>query len=90
MKTIYKYTLAPEPIQAIKIPVNARILTVAAQGPDAICIWAEVDTDNWLDNRAFEVFMTGQEMKQDVGISRLYLGTAFLPYGIVAHVYERL
>lgn len=86
MNTIWKFTLTPHGF--VEMPAGAKVLTTAAQGDD-ICIWAEVDSGAEKETRHFEVYGTGHEMKQDMGIDRRYVGTAFLG-PLVFHVYERI
>jgi len=88
MKTIYKYPLNSDRISVINLPINAKILTAAIQNK-IICIWAEVDTKTPTKERFFEIFGTGWEIPQDMGIERKYVSTVFDgPY--VWHVYERV
>lgn len=83
MNTIWKYELHPV-LKDIGMPRNAKVLTAAAQG-NKICVWAEVDPDEPVDEvRHFEVFGTGHVIPKG---ERLYIGTAFLG-AMVFHVYE--
>jgi hypothetical protein len=87
MRTIYKYPLFPAQLQ-IEMPKGARILTAREQD-DTICVWAEVDTEQPSETRVLEVFGTGHLMREEMGVSREYIGTAFLEGGsLVFHVYE--
>ena len=70
----------------VQMPKDAKILTVSVQN-FALYLWAEIDTDQALENRRIEIFGTGHEIKYDIGISRNFLGTAFLG-DFVWHVYE--
>lgn len=91
MKTIHKYKLSYDlhPYPFVNLPRGAKILTIAEQGP-YIFVWAEVDTSQNLERRQLECFMTGEEIKEDMGVSRSYIKTVFCNNGIVAHFYERL
>lgn len=91
MKTIHKFKLnlvcANRPIQ-VRIPKNAIVLTAQNQFEE-IYVWAEVDSDNELETRVFEVFGTGHMMNE--GIIRRYISTIqFAGGSLVFHVYERL
>ena len=81
MKTIYKY-----PVGEVQIPKGAKILTVNMQD-DKFVLWAEVDTENVLEHRTFEVFGTGWELPHYVEMK--YIGTCFERL-FVWHVYEVL
>jgi hypothetical protein len=87
MRTIYKYEI-PVGGGEVILPNNAVILSAGAQG-DALFLWAEVDSaENWQFPREIEVFGTGHPIPEDMGISRRFIGTAFMgPF--VWHVYER-
>ena len=67
------------------MPAGAIALTAAAQGDD-IRVWAEVITAAPLRDRFFQVYGTGHSVTCDRGLT--YVGTAFLPNGLVFHVYE--
>lgn len=89
MKTIWKFVLAGDGPQTIVMPGDAKLLYAKEQGSN-ICVWAEVDTPSWQDQRTFEVFATGQIWPDDAGVERKYLGSAHLMGGaLVLHVYER-
>ena len=48
-----------------------------------------VKTDNDTEERLFELFGTGQEIKYDMGIDRKYIGTYQYQKGeFVGHVFE--
>ena len=70
------------------MPEGAIILRVDQQGLE-ICLWAEIDTNDALRDRRFEVFGTGADMVTGDGITRAYINT-FLSGRYVFHVYERL
>lgn len=89
MNVIYKYKLDPT-WRKIDMPKCAKILHVGEQFNE-VCIWAEVDTDNAMETRTFEVFGTGHQIPYDIGASRNYVGTVMLDGGsLVFHVYERI
>ena len=87
MRTVWKYDLAALTIQSVAMPLNARIIHVAAQGgvPDAVQMWAEVETDEPQFFRRFAVGGTGHLVPDD----GRYVGTALAADGaLVWHVYE--
>jgi hypothetical protein len=88
MKKIFKYHIAPVQLQKIEMPVGAKILCVHAIGDNAF-LWAEVNPEAPLQPRMIEVFATGQEILEQMGSDREYLGTFFTPENLVFHVYER-
>jgi len=94
MKTIYKYEIHP---LATSLPILVEMLKgaiirhISMQGIH-MYVWAEVDpAEPRKEDRLFEVYMTGDEIREDMGISRVYLHTLLLKGGnFVVHVYERL
>ena len=83
MKAVYKYTFFLDDIQRLKMPVGAKILSVQVQG-NTPCIWAEVETTNALQERAFVIKGTGHEIKER---DLRYIGTFQMP-PFVWHLYE--
>jgi len=89
MITIFKYTLSKfATFTKVKIPVNAEILSAAAQGTN-LCVWAKVDTEAETEERIFEAFGTGHEIPFDMGIDYTFIDTAYMSDGLVFHVFER-
>ena len=86
MKTIYKYEILTG--GKLLLPNGAIVRKVGAQG-ESICLWAEVDPNRSQLERDFEVFGTGQEITEGMGIDRVYLDTVFMG-AYVFHVYERI
>ena len=87
MKTIWKFTLHPDNL-IMEMPLDAKILHVDEQH-GSICLWAEVDDKQTREKRVFEIFGTGHEMIEQMGISREYIGTAKMQGGMfIFHVYE--
>ena len=80
MKTVYKYRLGD-----IQLPVGAKVLTAGVQGGE-FYLWAEVDTDQPLEERHFVVYGTGWEITDS---NRCYIATLF-EGAFVWHVYEVL
>lgn len=90
MKTIYKYRLDMTDFQQVSLPKGAEILCVQSQH-NIPNLWALVDTEQRREMRQFEIFGTGHEVKEDMGIDRKYIGTFQLNDGnLVFHVFERL
>lgn len=78
MKTVYKYTTG-----IVNMPKGA-IVRKAAMQDGQVQLWAEVDTDNPLEQRHFVSYGTGWEIEED---NICYIDTVF--DGIyVWHVYE--
>jgi hypothetical protein len=87
-KTIWKFELETTDNQTIEMPVNAKILTVQTQNK-VPCLWALIDPRESKEKRFFEVFGTGQEVLDDYGVNKNYLGTYQLHDGcLVFHVFE--
>ncbi len=86
MKTIHKFTLEVTDNQFVKMPKGAKVLAVQMQN-DIPCIWAEVNTDNEIVSRCFEIFGTGNPIHEDMGVQREYIGT-FQQRTFVWHLYE--
>ena len=94
MKTIYKYELYPSDTDSGVFPVimphDAKYLYVGAQG-NKMFIWAEVDTKSSVLEHTFEVFGTGREMHEDMGVERKHIGSLMMHDGaLVFHVYHRI
>jgi len=71
------------------MPQDAKYLHVGAQG-DQMFIWAEVDTDSSMIEHTFEVFSTGSEMYENMGVERRHIGSFMMNDGaLVFHVYHR-
>ena len=94
MKTIYKYELTLMPCSSITEPVimpcDARYLHVDTQN-GGIFIWAEVDTELSLVEHTFEIYGTGQEICEDIGIEREHINSLIIrERNLVLHVYHRI
>lgn len=93
MKAIYKYSLKSGQAGAyvrVEMPEHAIVYAVREQRGE-VCMWAEVDTERPLTVRLFQVFATGQEIPENMGIYSAYVGTCFFDDGnFVFHVYEYL
>lgn len=87
-KTIWKFELAVNDRNNIKMPVGAEILTVQVQN-EAPCIWAMVEPDSGTEVRHFRTFGTGHEIPDGAGQSYKYIGTYQLMDGqFVGHLFE--
>jgi len=92
MKAIWKYILDGKSRQVIKMPVNAKILSIQTQHGEA-CLWALVGAEGTeaVEERVFEIFGTGHEIHYDMGVEREFIGTFQLDGGsFVGHVFERI
>ena len=91
---IWKFELRPtDGIITVELPQAAEVLSASAIGQQMF-IWVRFSAD--VKNlepvpRYFEVFGTGHEIHCDMGISRQFIGTAFMYKGaLVWHIFERL
>ena len=84
MKTIWKYKLIPRSTY-IEIPKGAKFLHLDIQNQD-ICLWFQVDPENEIEIRSFEIIGTGWEFKDD---NLNYIGT--INNGLyIWHIYEKI
>ena len=63
------------------MPVNAKIIKIAPQRHE-VCIWAEIDTDDLIEERQYMIVPTGQEPPVTIP----YFDTVFIG-DLVFHVY---
>lgn len=88
-KTIYKYGLGMAQ-EEIEMPVGSTILHIGTQH-GKICMWVEVNPENPIVKRTIEIYGTGDLIRQDMGISKKYLGTVKLnDETLILHVYESI
>lgn len=88
MKTIFKYELETIGRNAIRMPIGAKILTAQIQF-GRIHIWAEVDDSNGSEEVLIDIFGTGFNVAEDMGISGEYIGTVQENNGsYVWHIYK--
>lgn len=80
MRVVYKYQVGTD----VLIPEGAKLRAVKEQHGH-IYLWAEVETDSPIEVRHFRVVGTGHPITQEF---LEYRGTAFMPTGLVWHVYE--
>jgi len=85
MKTIYKYPLVITDLQTIQLPISAVILTAKEQN-GILQLWAEVETDNELEERIIEIFGSGNPIERH---RRVYIATIIQTI-FVWHIYERM
>lgn len=88
MKTIYKYELREQSYQTVEIPggPGAWFLHVGWQ-PDALYVWAMVDTDKPMQDVRFKILGTGWPIEGD-GVEWSFVGTVQTPVGLVWHVFK--
>ncbi len=73
MQTIYKYPLKVADIQTIKMPADARLLSVGDQG-GVLTLWARVDTEAELVPTTFAIYGTGNPIETPES-DEVYIGT---------------
>lgn len=84
MKNIFKYNLVIDRTQTVEMPAHARILSVDNQQGN-LCLWAEVDPDNYKEDRVISIYGTGNPTSSYPGI---FIGSVVIdPF--VWHVYEQ-
>jgi hypothetical protein len=95
VKTIWKFELSVMNVQEVKMPCEAKILTVQTQTKldeinrpyKTINIWAVCQTENKIVDRKIIMYGTGRELPENPGD---YIGTVQLNDGqLVLHVYEK-
>lgn len=92
MKTIWKFETPFEDKFTIEMPTESEILCVQQDQKSGIpCIWALVYPMNSKTERHFELFGTGHNIHEDMGIDRKYIGTYQVDGGnFVGHLFERI
>ena len=84
-KSVWKYEIIPSDVIRIEMPVDAKVLFVAAQNNNPF-LWAEVTPEAPIEAREFRAYGTGHILPDDPGH---YLGTVMLFKGeLVFHIYE--
>ena len=93
MKRVYKYKIVPHTLHrqsVVEVPFLAIIRHVGEQDGE-LFVWAEVEvaetSTHVLD---IEVFGTGQDIVEDMGVTREFLGTVQMANGLVFHIYHRI
>ena len=87
MKKVWKFSLAIDDRQVLRMPVNAQILSVQAQKGSPV-LWAIVDYEtDVIEERIFITHGTGHSVSEEAGA---YIGTYQLRDGdLVFHVFEK-
>jgi hypothetical protein len=83
MRTIWKYEI-PKHDFCVEIPIGAKFLHLATE-PQRAMWWEIPATEAPKTNRYFRVFITGEEIPQEDGMT--YLGTMLIG-SFVFHVYD--
>lgn len=77
-------------IVCLKMPVGANILTIKIKN-GVMVLFAEIDTNQPLEDRYFEMFYNNQEIPVDMGVERKYITTILTSNDRIAcHYYERI
>lgn len=74
MQTVHKYPLETMDFQVIGVPQQAKPLKVGYDAAGQLCLWAQVDTDNALEDRCMFVTRTGHPAP---GAQATYIDTVF-------------
>jgi hypothetical protein len=95
MKAIWKFSTIEQGFAdnfSIFMPKGAEILTIQTdEKNNHPSIWALVDPDQEKEERFFELFGTGHQIHEDMGIERKYIGTYQYQRGeFVGHIFERI
>jgi len=86
MKTIWKFELTPNRLQAVPIPFGGQILTVQTKEDNAPLLWVLVDPDMPTQDRYFGIYTTNTAIPDDPGH---YIGTFQILEGCLEfHVFE--
>lgn len=86
-RVIYKQAITPSELLSLKLPKGATILTVQTQYGKP-CIWFICDPDAEREERVFEIYGTGHELRGDK-YNHQYIGTFQLEGGkLVFHLFE--
>ncbi len=95
MKAIWKFSTIEQGFAdsfSIFMPKGADILTIQTdEKNNHPSIWALVDPDQEKEERFFELFGTGHQIHDGMGIKRKYIGTYQYQRGeFVGHIFERI
>ena len=90
-QTIWKFETPFEEKFIIKMPKGTEILCVQQDKKTfKPCVWGLVYPENELEERFFELFGTGHDIHNDMGVDRKYLGTYQYQNGeFIGHIFER-
>lgn len=86
-KKIFKYIINNKQT-IISIPKDSLFLSCQNQNNN-IVIWYMVDESYPIEEKMFELFMTGEEIHFDMGVERNFISTIQLGY-LVYHIFERI
>lgn len=91
-QSIWKFETPFSYIFTLKMPIGSEILSVQQdQKTFKPCIWALVCPEKETEERFFELFGTGYEFENEIGVNRKYLGTYQYQKGeFVGHLFERI
>lgn len=91
-KTIWKFKTPFEGNFSLQMPTQSEILCIQQDQKTMIpCIWAMVYPDNPKEERYFELYGTGHEINEDIGVGIVYIGTYQYQNGeFVGHLFERI
>ncbi len=87
MRSIFKYQIRRlSDVVIVKMLKGAKVISVAEQG-GILCLWAEVDVSEPMEERVFRIAGTGHNLGGDEG---RYIGSVVCSGGaLVWHVYEQ-
>lgn len=87
---VYKYALATEDEQTIRLPRGAQVLSFDAQG-DNLCVWCLVDpTETLIVPARFRVAGTGHPVEAEWSEDGTFLGSAQMLGGrLIFHCWYR-
>lgn len=90
-RRIYKYPFPTVDVVELRLPIGARVLTVAEQHGETQ-LWADVDADARSELRTFRVIGTGHPVdRDDLPYADEYITTYQLLGGsLVFHVFEAI
>lgn len=95
MRVIYKYNVEVGPFVKIELPLEARVLHVAAPNPRVVNFWALIDPERESEERQFFVVGTGMALPGPEASGPIpgreleYVGTAVAAEGqLVWHLFE--
>lgn len=89
MQSVYKYPVSVHDIFTLELPEGARVLTVQAQGGAGVFLWALVDPDAPVEERAFRLAGTGHPINETNVLK--YINTFQLQGGaLVFHLFEMI
>lgn len=72
------------------MPDGAKMLSAQLQN-NILCLWAEVDTREPLREHFIEIAGTGNPLRSDMSVERIFIDTVQDPScGLVWHVFERI